>query len=280
MVALSCSFVPAQSSDGYEYDCGANYLVEKGKLKSDFPIRQSALDTLGSLNCTIIALLAVRIYDEQVKTHLQKYIPDDVDCLIGELEYEETSDLLLKLEVIQASNLSESQKRTQKDETKSEIKQNLDEAALHCGTEEIKLAGSLNDFIGIKITTLSASEHMYCYGIFADVHNLLPLEGVNLNPNGIDIGHVNCCAIIAEQSKETEKDLLRKIYETSPKSVSCVLQAYKNGNLFNVRIGLLVLNYFEFSKETKVSEQSKFYDELGDFALKIVICARITQYFK
>lgn len=266
VVGLVCSNVKADDDDDESQVCLETYLRQKGKLGSDFPARQP------SPLCIFITPISLKIFEAVVENQIRDKISNNTDCLIREFKNQESLDLIVKLGVIEDSELSESKMRIQKSLTRNELRQDLIKIALQCETDENSFIPVFNEYFGIKNVTLSAMEHNYCFAKYAADHELLPLENVDINPNGIDTTHIKCKAIIRKEHRRQESRVRDRLKEKKRKTKNCVMEAYRNNNIFEYGIMSQVLEYLEFSKEIKDAEANKIAEKIADYSVTIFTC--------
>lgn len=280
VVTLFCSKITADTtdprSDSDDDECIKEYLQHKGKIKSDLPVRPS------TLYCRFTAATYLRIILTITERDVKDIIPNDAECLLKEFKSQEVLDVILKMKVIAESQLND---------TRNELRKDLSSIALKCRTDEKKYIEIFNIFLGIenanknetaapiteeestiKNVTLSASEHYYCFAKYTADNKLLRLENVELNPNVIAIVNIKCDAIIKEELERFENELSEKI-DASPMVIACIIKEMKNVNFFDTHISLLVLNYFEFPKETENEERSKLNYNFAKMDFILFYCA-------
>lgn len=253
---LFCFEVSADSLDDEGHECLKEYLKQKGKIESDVSVPQS------SVICRFAVATALGFTQEAVEIKIKNHVPDSAECLIKEFNNNQTLDLVMKIQFIRKSKLSESQIKVQLDESASELREDLRNIALQCDTDGNTFIEAFNDFLGIKNVTLSALQHNYCLATYAAKKKLLPLENVELNPKGIETTNVNCDAIIQEEHERVEKDIRLQLGD-KPNVVNCIMEEFKNKNFYDDEIRLLVLNYLEFPKEIKEAEAVKTREYLS-----------------
>jgi len=269
VIAHSCiNIKAASSSDPDGVECLEAYLQHKGKLADDFPIRQPSL-----VYCRFVTSITLRVVQSLIEGTIQEDLPNDADCLIREFKNQESLDLIVKLGVIEDSNLSESDIKTQTNETRSELRQDLIKIELQCETDENKFIAIFNDFLGIKNETLAALHHNYCFAKYAADNELLPLKDIELNPNGIVTTHLDCNALIRKERRKHERNAREKVKQSNPKSLNCVMEAYRNQIVFNTHVVLNVIDYVEFPKETKDEEINKVTNKFAEFASSVLFCS-------
>lgn len=268
VIALSCTFVTAKdSSDEDGQACLETYLQQKGKLGINFPVRQSSL-----FLCRFVTPITLRVVESLIENQIKEEIPNDADCLIREFKNKESLDILIKLNVIEESNLSESEIKTQTNVTRNELRQDLIKTATQCETNEVDFIAIFNEFLGIKNETLSALEHKYCFAKYAADNELLPLQNIDLNPNGIVTTYIDCKAIIKKERRQHERNAREKVKARNPEAANCVMEAYNTKNVFNTYIIMSVLDYVELPKETKDVESNLVTDKFADFAGAVMVC--------
>ncbi|KAG4078508.1 hypothetical protein HA402_009220 [Bradysia odoriphaga] len=269
VIAISCLNVTANVDDDETNGCLERYLMQKGTLPSDYPARQPASLIVCSLTTTIYVSFLTRLYEALIESRIK----NGADCLKREFQSEGTLDLIIKLNIIEESQLSENEQNVQINETRNEFRQDLTKIARQCDTNEGKFIEVFNEQFGIKNETLSALEHNYCFAKYAADNDLLPLKNVNLNPNDIVTTNIDCEAIIRKERRSQERDVRQKAKEKMENSVNCVMDAYKENDAFNMGIVMRVLQYVELPNETRDAETEKAATKLAEFTITIMVCA-------
>jgi len=267
----------ASSSDDDGVECLGTYLHQKGKLSADFPIRESGTQS-PPIYCRFVTAITLRVVQSLIESSIQEVLPKDADCLKSEFKNQETLDVIVKLSVIEDSNLSENDINTQTNVTRDELKQDLIKIALQCETDEKKFIEIFNSFLGIKNETLAALHHNYCFAKYAADNELLPLNGIELNSNGIVTSRLDCNAIIKKERRKHERNAREKVKANNPKSLNCVMDAYVNQNVFNIYVVMNVIDYVEFPKETKDEESNKVANKFADFTRTVGFCTFNASY--
>lgn len=269
IVTLLCTVSSsADSSDGNK--CVQEYLRQKGKLGAEFPAVE------WSPRCRLIATSAMTILNESIKSRIKSGMPVlSVSCLIEEFTNQEIVDVILKLQVVKKSELSENQKQSLTSETYEEFKNDLASVANKCEADQNKFFELFLDFFGSKRPhnkTLSAMEHNYCFAKYAAENDLLPLKNVELNPDGIDTRNVNCTAIIQEEQARQEQELRQKLIIQKPSVVECILDGYRNQNLFQSQVSTMVLNFLDLPKDIEEAETEKLKATFARVPLISFLC--------
>jgi len=246
LVHTCCIINASFSSDGDGTECLEAYLQQKGKLSIDFPLKPSSF-----FYCRFVTSITLRVVESLIEDNIKEAIPNDADCLIREFKNQESLDYVVKLSVIEDSNLSETDINTQTNATRNQLKHDLKKTALQCETDEQKFITIFNDFLGIKNETLAALHHNYCFAKYAADKELLPLEDIELNPNGIITTHIDCNSIIKKERRKHERNAREKSKERRPKSSNCIMEAYRRKNVFDAYIKLQVIEYVEFPKKNQ-----------------------------
>jgi len=272
VVAICCLNVAADSDDDEIDACIENYLKQKGKLARNFPV----VPVTSTVKCRFASIFTVTLVRRIIVHLINAKHPNDATCLASEFENHETTDLIVKLNVIDDSKLlSENEMQTQTNETRMELKHDLIKIAIQCGTEITEFIATFNEFLGIKNVTLSAQQHNYCFAKYAADNGLLPLQNVDLNPYGIQTTHIDCPSIMRKERRAVEQTLRSKTKENMPDRVSCVINAYRNKKIFDTSIASKVLEYVELSKEVKKVETDKVVEKVVDFTFAVASCAMI-----
>lgn len=252
--------------------CVGQYLKQKLKLTESFPSAESPLSM-----CRLVIPVIVQTLNANVKYQVAKEFPNEVDCLTDEFENKDGVDYLLKLDLIRSSSLlSDSAKSNPLEETSSEFKDMLEQIAVQCLVDESNFVKIFNENLGIKNETLAAHQNQYCLAKYALVDNqLLEVSIVENNPHHIDTNSVNCEHLIDIERSNAEKELKDKLSatETGQRSLDCVMNAFRNGNMFDSRVALKVLSTLDVTSQEKKRETNKISKKLSAFALTTFTCA-------
>lgn len=269
VIAICCLNATADNDDDETNGCLERYLMRKGKLPSDHPAKAAGSTFICSFTTEITVTLLKSVFTTLIESSFQ----NGADCLKREFENNEITDLIMKLNLIEESQLGESEQKIQINQTRNELRQDLTKIAVQCETNEKKFVEIFNEQLGIKNETLSALEHNYCFAKYAAENELLPLKGVNLNPNDILTTYIDCEAIIRKERRKQEHDVRQAAKQNMGDSVNCAMNLYNEQNLFNTGIVSRVLEYVELPKETKDDETDKAAKKVVDFATALIMCA-------
>lgn len=275
VTVFSCNKVTAESSaddsDTITRECLEEYLEQKGNIKGDIPTKE------WSFRCRTIAATALRILNKSIESQINSTMHgSDAACLIKQFKNLQILDLLVKLEVIEQSKLSETEMDTRTDETQTELRNDLANAALKCETDQEKFVEIFDGYLGIKSprnVTLSALEHNYCFAKFAADNHLLPMEKIDLNPNGIVTDNVNCDAIINAEREQDKADYRNKLKDLKENVIDCILEEYRKGQYFQSHISELVVRFLEFPKDIEDAETEKLKSTDGQMAYIGFLCS-------
>ncbi|XP_037032963.1 uncharacterized protein LOC119071944 [Bradysia coprophila] len=269
VLAISCLNATANVDDDETNGCLERYLMQKGKLPSHYPARQPSSIVVCRLTTTVYVSFLTRFFEVLIENRIK----NGTECLKRELKNGGTLDLVIKLNLIEESQLSENEQNIQINETRNELRQDLTKIARQCDTNEDKFIEVFNEQFGIKNETLSALEHNYCFAKYAADNDLLSLKNVNLNPNNIATTNIDCEAIIRKERRRQEHDVRQKAKAKMENSVNCVMDSYQGNDVFNTGIVMRVLQYVEFPKETRDAETEKAATKLAEFTVAVMVCA-------
>lgn len=252
--------------------CVVQYLKQNSKLSESFPSPGSPPS-----QCRLVIPATVQGINTNVKYLVTNEFPNEVDCLTNEFENKEGADYLLKLDLIQSSTLlNDSAKTTQIEDTRSEFKDMLEKIAVQCFVDENNFVKIFNELLGIKNETLEAYQNQYCLAKYAFVdHQLFELNNVDINPHHIDTNSVNCENLLAIERSNAEKELKDRLSatETGQRSLDCIVNAFRSGNMFDSRVALKVLSTLDITSQEKERETNKISQKLSEFILTSVTCA-------
>lgn len=255
-------------------DCVAQYLKGKGKLPATF---QSTISPSSARNCRLVIALSMEMLNTNIKYQVGEEFPNEVDCLTDEFENKESIDYFFQLDLIKSSRvLSVSAKNTQFEETRDQLKDVLEEIAIQCLVDGKKYVKIFNETLDIKNKTLAAYQSDYCMAKYALVDNqLLELSGIDINPHHIDTKIVNCEYIIDVERSQSEKDLIDIVSaEIDQRSLDCVMNEYRSGNMFNWRVALKALSTLDVAVQDKERETTRIAAKITEFGLAIIACKK------
>lgn len=244
--------------------CLIQYLQRKGKLDNSFmPVEKP------SPNCLFVMPLTKMIVRKTFTDRIEKEIPSHSDCLIKKFDGQETLDLLMKISVIQESDM-----KTELVPTRNALQADLKNITSHCETNGESFFAIFNDYLGNKNETLEVLQQDYCLSKYVADKGILDLSNVELNPSRVDIKNLDCNQIVEKQRKDAEKELTDKISSlpNGHRILVCVMDAYKNGDIFNSGVALKVLYNLDVPKEMKDSEKVRLTQKLSEFGLATFTC--------
>lgn len=246
--------------------CFKSYLQDKGKLPYDDPSELDAYD----IQCRFRATNAITGLLGDIEEIVKSENPCHSKCLFDEFKNEEIVDVIVKLAVVQRSELSKTEMKTQIYESRIQLKNHLINIANECDTEPGDFVKIFNEYLGIKEprnVTLSAVEHNYCFAQYAAANDFLPLDNIELNPFGIEALDVDCDTIIQEEQDRVKDIIHKQLTEIlSPKSVACAESEYEKANYFQVHITTQVLKYLDFPPDVEEAERLKLADRLSNLS--------------
>lgn len=245
--------------------CLVQYLQRKGKLDNNFISAEKP-----SPNCRFVMPLTKIVVRKTFTDRIDKEIPDRSECLIAKFDNQETLDLLIKISVIQ-----ESEVKAELESTRNALHDDLKNIMAHCETNDESFAAIFNDYLGNKNETLEVLQQDYCMSKYVADHKILNLNNVELNPSQVETSNLDCNQIVEKHRNESEKELTDKI-STLPNGqriLKCVMDAYKNGSIFYSGIALKVLYNLDVPKELKESEKVRLTQKLSEFGLATFTCS-------
>lgn len=271
-VVLSSYLVTGNYSDTSNRGtkCMQEYLRRKGKLEIETPTHQ------WDLSCRFITTSVLSILSSTIDSKITSSFPDNAKCLFNEYRNREISDVIVKLDVIRKSELSEYEKQFQSNDTRNELRNELMNVALSCETDPSEFLVAFNVYLGIKSprnTTQSSLEHNYCFAKYVADNKLLPLDNVELNPFGLTTVGLDCDAIISEQQQREEDDIRKILKPVSPSLVECNIKQYREEKIFQASIKAKVLRFLDFPADVQEAEIKKLKLEFGRIQLSAFLCA-------
>lgn len=179
--------------------------------------------------------------------------------------------MLVKISIIENSyNLSDSERKTQLDETRNELKQNLEQIATQCHTDDKNFISIFNVHLGIKNETLEVLRYEYCTAKYIADNKFLEMGNVEINPHHIDTESVNCDNVIDMDRSKEENGLSDKL---PAQEKECIMNAYKNDKIYELIIALKVANNLEFSRESRNLEINRISQKMTVFAFTPLLCS-------
>lgn len=265
LCAVFCAVQCSAPDTRYLDCCFVHYLKEKGKLEEKFQSFDPPMP-----QCRVIARLGVARQKSNFKRQVRNGFPNEAVCLNNGFENKEVVDYFLKFELIKRSSfLSASAKGTQMEEARGQFKNALKEIALQCLVVDDNFIKIFNN--QLKNETSEAHEHEYCMAKYVVDNQLLELNNVDLNQHQIDTESVDCDIIDVEQSK-TERELIGKLSatEAGQRSSDCVMNAYRNGNMFGWKVALKALNYLDITNQVKEVQTNRVSKKVDEFRNKLI----------
>lgn len=245
--------------------CLVQYLQRKGKLDNNFKTAEKP-----SPNCLFVMPLTKMVVRKKFTDRIEKEIPNHSECLIKKFDGEETLDLLIKMSVIQ-----EGEMKSELDSTRTALHEDLKTIMSHCETNDNRFLIIFNDYLENENKTLEILQQDYCMSKYVAENKILDLTNVELNPNQVDSTNLDCNRIIEKFRIDSEKELTDKISSLAngEKISKCVLDAYKNGEIFDSGVALKVLYNLDVPKETKESEKVRLTQKISEFGLATFLCS-------
>lgn len=245
--------------------CLVQYLQGKGKLDSNFISAEKP-----SPNCFLVMPLTKMVVRKTFTDRIEKEIPDHSECLISKFDGQETLDLLIKISVIQSS----SDEYAELELTRNALHEDLKNIMSHCESNDETFVIIFNDYLGNKNGTLEVLQQDYCMSKYVADNKFLNLNNIDLNPSRVDITDLDCNQIVEKQRLDAEKELTDKIatIPNGQRISKCVVDAYKNGEIFDAGIALKVLYTLDVPKELKESEKVRWTQKLSDFGFATFTC--------
>lgn len=277
-----CCFEAFTMPDSYytgdastDSECTLRQLKSKGKLDMDFPM------SVEPPECRLTWSEINQVIRADMKDFLEKQIPNDGNCLANKLlQREKAVDLLLTITAIQSADaFSESEKKTRLIDYRNEMKKNLKEIAAECHTPENELV-SLYRGAFENNETLIAMESNYCVAKYVSDRNILDLVDVDLNPNDIEIKHLNCSVVMEEEMRKDEEKFRKTITVRDSAAVSCIMKLYKEKGVFDLDFAWTVLGKLEMPSEQKRSERDKMNEEFEYLSVSFLKCYKMGKDFK
>lgn len=238
--------------------CLERYLTKKGKWP--------ASDNPKTDDCTSTVIFFLAIATGMVEDIFDSHAPNNAECLKKEFRNAEISDLFIKLTVVEESQSSKSDKETAMSETRSEIKQNLIEVARLCEANANALIEIFRHKLGM--INLTKTDEDYCLAKYVADKELLPLEGVNLDPYGNVTANVDCDAVALNQVHRVTQP---KNYNLA-NPIECVVESYRRNNAYDALIVFGVLKRFEQQIPITEAKINEAVDRLERFESDVYLC--------
>lgn len=224
-----------------------------------------------------------------LKLALRKTIADIIepkfhnssDCLMSQFDHQATIDLLIKISVLQETeylrenvetdwNLISNKLRA----TRVALHKVLENIVFMCETDK-RFFDIFVEYLGNKNEILKVLKLDYCMAKYVADNQLLNLDNVELNPHDIASDDVDCNNVIELERKKSFEHVVDKISSlpNAEAMLGCVLDIYKNGNIFDSRIAFKVLHSLDVPKEIKESENFRLNQNLTEFGMSTFTCS-------
>lgn len=250
-------------------NCLKEYLEQRENLRNGNPTKKLWLTCRFTLSI-VIKNLKLRIHED-----IEKMAPtNNATCLIDEFDKQQAVDILLKISMIEDSETEETNKKAQMEVARKELLQPLIRISEKCNADLLRFLQIFHSYFGLKDVTPSTLQRNYCFAKFAHKNNLLPLDGIDLNPFNITTSTLNCDDIVESEREHEEKLLLKKaIRNVGPKIARCVLDFYIKEGYFNAYIIGSVTEYLDLPKDVDDIAQEKLGLVLFNFTTLSYMCA-------
>lgn len=261
-----------QRQGGLASACMVKYLRMKKKLSADF---RPALPT--TLQCRLVTPLVIEYLREAVHDSIEKKFPHAADCLTDEFYKKQDIDHVIKITVLDTMNsrlLSEPERQIQLAATRSLLKEDLEDIAGKCHTDDKNLINLFVDELGIQNKSLAVLQYEYCLAKYARDNNLLEFGNVEINPQHIDPDSVDCDQIVATDKRNVEKDLIDGASDTfkGERSRRCVVNLFRSGKMYDWEVACKVARKLDFLRATKEAKINRLFDKIGEFVSSIIVC--------
>jgi hypothetical protein len=258
--------------------CLVQYLQTKGKLSADFPSAEPAPP-----DCDFETQLFIHVIKASVFNSIEDEIPNAASCLIKQVDdNKEVVDYIVKINLLATSrSVNESERPTQVEATRNQLKEDLAKIATHCLTDYKQFINIFIDLrLGLKNDSLTVLQHDYCLAKYAVDNQLVEFGEVEINPRHIDLDSFNCEQILEADRNKSAKYFNDANAETfkGEEAMNCAVNVYKNDRIYDWRVALLVIKNLDFSVETKRVETAKLNDIMRKFAARsISVCSQNSQ---
>lgn len=231
--------------------CFVQHLKGVGKLNVDILSTEKRIDPLV---CHVVSGQAMEIIKSTYNGEIRADMPNDADCLTDEFSVQRSVENVAKIRLFEKSSLNDTEKEHQMAEARNEFTQNLEKIATHCRADQRKFVNIFHLILGIKNETLEAHQTVYCLTRYAVAAKVLDFGTADINPHNIDPeGGVDCDGIVELEKIRAEREL-RNLVSGTPagsRSLDCIMDAYRSGEVFRYQIALRALYHLDLTKETK-----------------------------
>lgn len=268
--AALCSVEANQYPDQFREQnaCLVKYLKNKRKLSTDY---QSAIPASSKCRNRPFVLKFAR---SELKDLIAKNIPNAAECLTSKINYREAVDYVVKIMVLQNSeSLSDTEKQTQVEATRSQIKEEFERILSDCNTDD-KTFIEFFSILGNRNYSLKEIQYEYCLAKYVVDNKVLEFD-VEMNPQHIDPASVDCEKIIEADKQEDEKafnDLNSPKVKEQGGSMDCGVNTYRNMRVYDWFAGLQVVRDIDISEDVKRMEANRMFAKIREFVLTRSIC--------
>lgn len=247
------------------FNCYADYLKRHGMLEESY---KSEPFNGESFLCEIVLSTNVEgLYAGLLEEFAEsEELKDSAHCIVDNLRKAKWSDLDIKEQVYQVSEvLSDSEKKSKIHELKALQTKISSEAIVSCMAE--KEFGELFDEIYSKDDQEDDFVGDYCARVYAIKNQLIDTNQyrVNENPKNLIIKDINCSAINQQHFAEAEEELkqhLLKDIGVEGRKVECLIGKYHENHYFDNTLAIALLSELNIPADQKISERNKFIQRM------------------
>jgi hypothetical protein len=259
------------------FNCYADYLKRHGVLEPNYesqPFQGEAYFCEMILSTTIN-----RVYGDLYKEfHENENFKSSAECIVTQLRDAKWSDLDIKEQIYEASDLFTQSEKEQKIREIKYLQEKISgNAILTClSTKEF---GELFESI-INNSTNDDDDDLvgdYCARKYGIENNLIDTQQYELdvNPRGIITTYIQCDIVNNQHFNEAELELrehLLKDVGVAEDKVDCYIQKYHDNHYFHNTLAIALLGELKISAEQRQREKEKFIAKMVNITRIISEC--------
>ncbi|KAG5675801.1 hypothetical protein PVAND_005675 [Polypedilum vanderplanki] len=259
------------------FNCYAEYLKRHGVLDETFEV--TPFDGEEFLCEMVLVLTVDRLYGELYKEFSENpNFNESAKCIVENLRESKWSNLDLKEQVYQTSDLLTPLEKQQKIKEIKRLQEKISSnAILTCLSE--KEFGETFDSIINNSTSLEEDDLVgdYCarkYGIEQGIIDTNEYK-INLNPNNIVTTYIQCDVVNKKHFDDAESELrnhLAKDTDATPERIDCYMSKYHENHYFDKTLAIALLGELKLTDEQKERERKKFVSTMVNITRIISEC--------
>lgn len=264
------------------FNCYSDYLKRHGVLDKTF--ESQPFEGESFLCEMILASTVNRVYEELYhEFSIDERFGDAASCIVESLKDSKWSDLDIKEQVYEVSDLLTQPEKEQKINEIKRLQEKISSNAILSCLSEREFGELFNSIIAN--TTEEEEENKndedlvgdYCarkYGVEKGLIDTNQYQ-ININPTDIITTYIQCEIVNQKHFDDAENELRKHLLTDvgiSEQKVDCYMQKYHDNRYFDKTLAIALLGEVNLNDEHKQQERKKFIDTMVNITRNIAEC--------